>query len=329
MAGFSQHLVWLSVVIAGVYQVIDGYLSQGGLIACAILSSRVMAPMTHLVTLATRYNQARSALSHLNKLMSLPDDREQDRQYSGLDQVRGEINLESVYFSYPGLNNPALEKINFHVNAGEKVAIIGSTGSGKTTIVKLMLGLYKADQGSVRIDGLDIRQLDPALLRRRMGYIAQDVMLFYGSVGSNIAMGAPYIEQERVRQAAEFAGVSEFTDRHPQGLDMPVGERGEGLSGGQRQAVAIARAFLLEPSILLMDEPTSAMDKASESRLKKKMQHFCKDRTVILVTHRTSLLDLVDRLIVLDAGHMIADGAKDDVLAALRKGRLLSRGKSR
>jgi len=212
--------------------------------------------------------------------------------------------------------------VSFHLAPGEKAAIIGRIGSGKTTLEKLVLGLYQPKDGAVLIDGVDTRQIDPAELRRAIGFVPQDVTLFYGSLRHNIALGAPHAEDEAVLAAADIAGVTEFANAHPRGFDMLIGERGESLSGGQRQAVAIARAMLNDPPILLLDEPSSNMDHQSEERLKQRLSATTQGKTMLLITHRTSLLDLVDRLIVIDNGQIVADGPKAQVIEALQQGRI-------
>ena len=187
---------------------------------------------------------------------------------------------------------------------------------------KLILGLYRPSSGAVLIDGIDQRQLDPAELRRHIGYVQQDVMLFYGSLRENITLGAPLADDADVLRAATLSGIVDLVNQHPQGFDMLVGERGESLSGGQRLGVAIARAVINDPPILLLDEPTSSMDHSSEEDIKKRLQQFVLGKTVVLVSHRTSLLDLVERIIVMDAGRIVADGPKEQVIQALRQGRI-------
>ncbi|HOZ65491.1 MAG TPA: ATP-binding cassette domain-containing protein, partial [Burkholderiaceae bacterium] len=213
-------------------------------------------------------------------------------------------------------------KVSFKINPGERVAFIGRVGSGKSTLQRIMLGLYQPTEGAVLIDGIDSRQIDPAELRRSIGFVPQDINLFFGSLKENIAMGAPFANDQDIVSAAEIAGVSEFANRHPRGFDMAIGERGESLSGGQRQAVGIARAVLNDPPILLLDEPSSAMDHQSEDALKTRLRSFAKGKTVVLVTHRSSLLELVDRLIVIDSGQIMADGPKAQVVEALQSGRI-------
>lgn len=212
--------------------------------------------------------------------------------------------------------------MSFKVNAGEKIALIGRIGSGKSTIEKLLMGLYRPDQGSVRIDDIDINQIDPVDLRRNIGYVPQDIMLFSGSVRDNIVMGSPEVDDERLIQAARIAGVDNFVNRHPHGFDMQVGERGSLLSGGQRQAVAIARGLIHEPNILILDEPTNSMDNSTEDFIRKQLTQYSKDKTLVLVTHKMSLLSLVERIVVIDGGFVVADGPKAVVLDALKQGRL-------
>ena len=216
----------------------------------------------------------------------------------------------------------ALKGFSCKIFEGEKIVVIGRIGSGKTTLQKLLLGLYLPTGGAVLIDGVDIRQLDPADLRRNIGYVAQDVTLFYGTLRDNISIGAPYADDAAIVAAAEAAGLTEFVNRHPDGFDMMIGERGESLSGGQRQGVAIARAFLMDPPILLLDEPTSAMDFSSEQQFKQRLQVSAAHKTVIIVTHRNSLLDLATRVIVVDDGRIVADGPRDQVIQALQSGRI-------
>ena len=215
-----------------------------------------------------------------------------------------------------------MKGLSCKIAAGEKVVVIGRIGSGKTTLQKLLLGLYQPTGGAVLMDGVDVRQLDPADLRRNIGYVSQDVTLFYGTLRDNIAIGAPYADDVAVMAAAEAAGLTEFVNRHPDGFDMMIGERGDSLSGGQRQGVAIARAFLMDPPILMLDEPTSAMDFSSEQQFKQRLKEVAAHKTVLIVTHRNSLLDLATRVIVVDDGRIVADGPRDQVIQALQSGRI-------
>jgi ATP-binding cassette subfamily C protein LapB len=254
--------------------------------------------------------------------MALPVERPPQARFLHRPELRGEIEFKNVTFNYPGQKFPALERVSFVIRPGERVGLIGRIGSGKTTIEKLVLGLYEPDQGAVLVDGTDLRQIDPAELRRNVGCVLQDVFLFHGTVRDNITLGAPFADDQALLRAARVAGVEDFIARHPSGFDLNVGERGECLSGGQRQAIAVARALLLDPPMLVLDEPTSAMDNGAENRLKQRLAEILAGKTLVLVTHRASVLSLVDRLIVLDGGKVVADGAKDEVLKALAAGRI-------
>ncbi|MEM7042300.1 MAG: ATP-binding cassette domain-containing protein, partial [Pseudomonadota bacterium] len=270
----------------------------------------------------TRYHQARAAYQALTDLMALPVERPQQKQFLHRPVIEGRITFNEVSFAYPGEEIKALDTVSFDIEVGERVALIGRVGSGKTTIEKLLLGLFDPDDGAILVDGTDRRQIDPVDLRRHIGTIPQDVMLFQGSLRDNIALGVGHADDEAVFEAAKLAGVDAFAARHPLGYDAQVGERGANLSGGQRQAVAVARALLSDPPILLFDEPTSAMDNSAENRFKRQLEARLPGKTLLLVTHRTSLLSLVDRLIVMDGGKVVADGPKDDVLKALAAGQI-------
>jgi ATP-binding cassette subfamily C protein LapB len=319
---FIQQIVTIAVVIYGVYLISEKELTTGALIACTILTGRILAPLSQVAGLLTRYYQSKAALDSLNNMMRLPVERPPGKSFVHRPKFHGDVEFKNVNFSYPGQTLPALSAVSFKIAAGERVGIIGRIGSGKTTIEKLILGLYNPTSGSVLIDGIDLQQIDPAELRHNIGYVPQDVVLFYGSVKDNITMGAPYVDDSAMLRAAEIAGVADFVNRHPMGFDMPVGERGDGLSGGQKQTIAIARAQLLDPPVLLMDEPSNSIDNRSEELFKSRLANNLENKTLILVTHRASLLTLVNRLIVIDGGRVVADGAKEQVLAALAEGRL-------
>lgn len=255
-----QQMVSIIVVITGVYLLVDGKMSMGGIIAASMLSGRAMAPLGQIAGLMMQYQNARTALASIESHMQMPVERPLDSKFLHRESFRGEIEFRNVSFSYPGRDDQALRSISFHIKAGEKVGVIGRIGSGKTTLEKLILGLYQPDDGAVLIDGVDTRQIDPAELRRSIGFVPQDALLFYGTLRENIALGAPFADDRMIVAAAELAGISEFVGAHPRGFDMLIGERGESLSGGQKQAVSIARAALNDPPVMLLDEPTSAMD---------------------------------------------------------------------
>ena len=321
-SGFVQQFINLSIVIVGVYMISEHAISMGGLIACTMLASRVMAPIGQVAGLLVQYHTAATALSSLDEMMKQDVERPEGTTFISRGVLKGGIDFREVSFSYPGQDEPTLRKLSFSIKPGEKVAILGRIGSGKTTLEKLILGLYRPTEGAVMVDGIDLRQLDPAELRRQIGYVQQDVMLFYGSLRENITLGAPLADDAAVVKAADIGGILGLVNQHPKGFDMLVGERGESLSGGQRQGVALARAVINDPPILLFDEPTSSMDFSSEDDVKRRLTEFARGKTMILISHRTSLLDLVDRIIVMDGGRIMADGPKEQVVTALRQGRI-------
>lgn len=320
--GWTQQAVAVAIIIVGVYQIIAGNLTQGGLIAAYMLSARIMAPVGQTAALLMQYHQAATALGSLDQVMQKPVERPAGQTWISRPRLQGGIEFKQVTFQYPNDERDILRGVSFRINPGERVAILGRNGSGKTTLEKLVAGLYQPTSGTVLIDGVDIRQLDPAELRRNIGYVSQDVNLFFGSLRDNIVMGAPHVSDEQLLDAVRLSGLAEFINNHPAGLAMPVGERGELLSGGQRQSVTVARALLNDPSILLFDEPTGALDHSSEEDFKQQMKTYAAGKTLVVITHRTSLLELVDRIIVIDAGKIVADGTKDQVVEALRQGRI-------
>ncbi|WP_457573071.1 type I secretion system permease/ATPase [Desulfolithobacter sp.] len=322
VANFILNMTVVGVVVAGVYRIAAGELTQGGLIALVILTRQAVAPMSQVVSLATRFHRARAALQTLNRIMALPVERPVGKNFLHRATFRGGISLKQVNFAYPDQKVETLKNITLSIEPGEKVGIIGPIGSGKTTLGKLLLGLYQPTAGMVCMDGTDIRQIDPAQLRRVIGYVPQDIVLFRGTIRDNIILGSPDVDDDTVLRAAELAGVTEIVNHHPMGFDMEIGEQGSGLSGGQRQSVAMARAILHDPPVLVLDEPSSAMDNRTESRLKTRLATLLAAKTLILITHRASLLDLVDRIIVIDNGSVVADGPRSRVLEALKTGQL-------
>jgi ATP-binding cassette subfamily C protein LapB len=321
-AQMLQQLVSVGVLIVGVYLLIGNQISMGAIIAASMLAGRAMAPFGQVAGLLMQFHSAKSGLASITKHMETQPERADDAAFLHRDGFQGTIEFKDVSFTYPGQQQAVLNKVSFKIHAGERVAFIGRVGSGKSTIQRLILGLQQPTSGAILIDGIDLRQIDPAELRRAAGFVSQDVSLFFGTLKENIALGAPFADDQDIIAAAEIAGVTEFANRHPRGFDMAIGERGESLSGGQRQAVGIARAVLNDSPILLLDEPSSAMDHQSEDLLKARLRRFTTGKTVVLVTHRTALLDLVDRLIVLDNGQIMADGPKSQVVEALQGGRI-------
>jgi len=322
LANFVQQIAAIVMVLTGMYMVQEGTLTVGGLIACVMLSGRALAPVGSIANLMTRYHQASGALKTLDGLMKRPVDRPDHKQFLNRPDLKGGITFEKVSFSYPTVKRQVLHDVSFTIKPGEKVAIIGRIGSGKSTIARLMMGLYEPEGGTILLDGSDMRQIDPADVKRNFSYIAQDVILFQGSVRDNIAISRPQATEEQILEVAKASGVHDFMARHPMGYDAPVGERGEGLSGGQRQAIALARAMLTNPKVLVCDEPTNAMDMQTEMIFKTYIQKEIGERTFILITHKNMMLDMVERLILVDHGRVVMDGPRDDVLQALQGGNI-------
>ena len=317
VTSFLVQLNTIAIIVLGVYMIQDTHLTMGGLIAAVMLSSRAIAPMGQVASLAANFEQTKTAYQSLSKIMQMPVERPEGKKFVRRNSFDGKIEFKNVSFTYPDTTKGSLDRINFVIQPGEKVGIIGKNGSGKTTLQKLILGLYSPTEGSVLIDGIDINQIDPADLRRNIGYVPQDVVLFKGTVRENIVQKAPYVDDIQIIKAAKVSGVDEYVNAHPLGFDMPVFERGDGISGGQRQSIAVARAFLLDSPIILLDEPTNSLDNTVENKLKVNLKTNTANKTMLLVTHRTSMLDLVDRLIVMDNGKILLDGPRDEVLARL------------
>lgn len=310
LTGLTQQAAQVLIVFYGVFLITEGQTSMGALVASVMLTGRALAPMGQLAQTLTRVNQARSAYRNLNTLMQAESERPEGRSWISRTGFKGSICFNNVYFAYPDQTEDALSGVSFTINPGEKVAILGQIGSGKSTVARLLLGLYTPRVGSVMLDGLDIRQIDPGDLRRNVGSVLQDIWLFSGTVRNNIVSGAIRPSDDDLIAAARMSGVEDFVARHPSGFDMQLAERGEGLSGGQRQAIALARALIGRPPVLLLDEPTSAMDVQTESRVIERLRRATQDTTMVVVTHRSSLLALVDRVIVIEGGKIAADGPK-------------------
>lgn len=319
---FITQMVSVVIIVVSVFQIQAGDMSMGALIGCMILTGRAMAPIGQVAALLSRLQGSIVSLSGLNDLIKLPQEREEGRDYVRKPDFEPRIEFSNVTFSYNPESAPAIINASFSIKPGERVAILGRVGSGKSTLLRLILGFYPSSGGMITINDTDIRQIDPADLRRRLGYIGQDNLLFQGTLRSNIIIGAPWMDEAAVLEAAKLSGVERFASRHPLGYDLQVGERGELLSGGQRQAVNIARALLAKPSLLVMDEPTCAMDANAERDFISNMEKYSKDgnRTLILSTHKPSMLKLADRIIVMDQGKVAADGPKADVLRQLSGG---------
>lgn len=317
-----RHLATICVVIAGVYLIDDGVLTVGGLIACIILTRRAIAPVSQIAALVTRYRQSKTSLDGLDRIMKAKGERSDHDAFIHKPEIKGDIQFKGVSFSYPQQPILALDNVSLQIKAGERVGIIGRMGSGKSSLLKLIIKLYLPKSGSIILDGNEINQIDPAELRHIVGYIPQDVELFHGSIKDNVVIHAPYADDALITEAAKISGLNTIANLHPDGFDRQVGERGEELSGGQRQSVAITRALLLNPQLLLFDEPANSMDDTATKHLVNQLSDKLGNKTLIMITHKTSMLSLVDRLIVMDNGHIIADGSKEDILKSITEQKL-------
>lgn len=319
---FAQTLAAVLIVIVGVYKIIEGDITMGALLASTILSARALSPITQIAALINRYHQAKTGFTAVNHMMETPVERPADVHFIHRPQLHGSLEFNHVTFQYPASALPALNNVSFKINPGERVGIIGRTGSGKTTIEKMLMKFYQPNNGNILVDGTELHQIDPAELRYHIGYVPQDVVLFHGSIKDNIVIGAPHVDDATLLRAAKLSGVTQFVQGHPEGFDREVGERGERLSGGQRQAIAIARALLMDPPILLFDEPSNGLDDTNTAQFIERLKPVLENKTLVLITHKASLLNLVDRLIVVDDSVVLADGPKEHVLKQLSTGQL-------
>jgi ATP-binding cassette subfamily C protein LapB len=309
----------IAIVIGGVYLASEGEMTMGGIIASMMLNGRVVAPVSQIVGMIIRYDRTMLSLNNIDEIMNMEVERE-NKAYLSRPDLKGDIELKDLTFSYKGQNFDALKDINLTIKEGEKVAILGKIGSGKSTLAKLIQNLYVPTKGSILIDQTDVRQIDPVDLRRVIGVVPQEPFLFMGSIKDNITISEPFATDEEILRASKIAGVHEFLGKHEAGYDLIVGERGEGLSGGEIQSVTLARALITNPNILILDEPTNSMDRQSEKAFIQRLSNIVKDETLILITHKTSILSLVDRVIILDDGKVIADGPKEQIFSQASKG---------
>ena len=323
-SGFAQQASQVGVVVIGVFLVSANEITTGALIACVILTGRAMGPLGQVASLLSRVNGALASYKSLDQLMTAQSETDVTREYLSRPRLDGRIEFREVSFTYPGSTTRALDEVSFSIEPGERVAILGKNGSGKSTIIRQITGVYQPTEGSVLVDDTDIRQLRPADLRSNIGAVLQDVCLFSGSIRENIALGLESVSDEDILNAAKIAGVHEFVGATAGGYDQRLAERGEGLSGGQRQAIALARALAPKPSMLLLDEPSSALDAQAEAALIARLEKATRGRTLVIVTHRMSMVRLVDRIIVLDRGRVLVDGARDTVLRAMASARDLN-----
>lgn len=323
--GFISQFSSIGIVAFGVLLANEGEVTMGAIIAAMILNGRVIAPVSQIVGMIIRLDRTLISLNNIDEIMNMPVERNSQQNYLTRENLDGDIVFKNVNFSYKDQNFKVLKDINFTIKKGEKVGIIGKIGSGKSTLAKLLMNLYEPSEGSVLIDNTELRQIDPVDLRRSIGYVPQEPFLFMGTIKDNITIGDQFATDEEILRASQVAGVHEFLGKHQSGYDLQVGERGEGLSGGERQSVTLARALVSNPNIMIFDEPTNSMDDLSEEQFKNKVANIVKDKTVIVITHRPSILSIVDRLIVVDDGKIIADGPKAKIISSFSNGKKVAK----
>jgi ATP-binding cassette subfamily C protein LapB len=302
------------VLMIGAYEVSAGNMTIGGLSTCSLLVGRVIGPIGQLITAVHRTIQSRALLKALASETRYHSETAGDESGTLRTPDQCALRLQSVAFSYAGQTTRQIDNLTINIQRGERIAIVGRSGSGKSTLLRLIARLAECDRGSILLDGFDVRQYEPSDLRRALGYMGQTAGIVEDSLMRNLTLGQSEIDPNRFDEIMKLTGVSDFAATHPQGFGMNVGPRGERLSGGERQSVALARILLASPKVLLLDEPTASMDTMLEARLVRNLGNFIGDRTLIVATHRAPVLQLVDRLIWLEAGKIMADGSKADVL---------------
>ena len=317
-AQFGQQASQIGIVVYGVFLISSGNLTMGQLIACVILSGRTMAPLGQITGLLGRMNQARSAYRGLNEVLGVTTEEEERADFVKRPNLKGDISLRGVNFTYEEQPNPVLQKISLDIQAGQKIAILGRIGSGKTTLLRLICGLQAPDTGAVLLDNADIRQIRPKDVRKNIGVVLQTPTLFSGTIRDNLLMGKPEATDDELIEAAHIAGADSFIGMLPGGFDFPLSERGQELSSGMRQAIAIARAVISKPNILVMDEPTASMDNATETQLVDRLMEATTDTTCLFVTHRGAMLKMADHIIVMEKGQIAMAGPRDKVLKELQ-----------
>ncbi len=316
-----QQLVTVVMVVGGVYMIHANQLTLGGLIASVILAGRALSPLAGVMSLASRYQQAVTSLETLDGLIKRPRDRVNGRNYVVPETIEGRLDAEGLEFAYPGQHKiPVIKKVSMSIPAGQKVAMLGRVGSGKSTLLRLLSGLYVPLAGNIRLDSIDMQQIEPAEVRNRMGYVGQDPQLFMGTLRENLILSDSWINDTRIAETLKALGIYDMVANHPLGLDMPITEAGGGLSGGQRQLLSIARMMLRNPQLVFMDEPTANMDQNSEARVIAVLKQWLQGRTLLMSTHRPQLLEWVDHIAVIDAGQCVAMGPKQEMIEKLSRG---------
>ncbi|MFK3777609.1 type I secretion system permease/ATPase [Agrobacterium sp. NPDC089420] len=308
-----------AVVFVGAPIVMEGDMTTGSLVACSILGSRMMAPMAQLTQILGRFQQARVGLKSIDAILRMPSDHPESETRVSAATLRGAYRIKGAAFHYGNAaGKPALAIGDLAVGAGEKVAILGKNGAGKSTLLLAMAGMVEPAAGEVLLDDLALSQIDPADVRRNVGLLTQDTRLFHGTIRENVTLGALHAPEQLLLEALAMTGADDFVRKLPRGLDHPILEGGRGLSGGQKQALLLARLLIRDPSVILLDEPTAAMDEATERQFIARFQSWSAERTVVVATHRMRVLELVQRIVVVESGQVVLDGSKEEVLNTLR-----------
>jgi ATP-binding cassette subfamily C protein LapB len=306
-AASVQQYAQVAAIFFGVYLIVEGTITQGALIGAVILGGRTMSPLSQLANTLSRVNGALTAYRNLDKLIGKQFNSAANLSPISRPDLSGEIEFRNVSYKFEGASQPVLKNLTFKIPAGQKVALVGKMGSGKSTLSRLIAGIYEPTEGAILIDGVDVRQIDQADIRKNIGIMLQESWLFSGTIRENIQMGYNEYDDDHLLRVCKIAGVDDFVGSHPKGYDLEVKERGQGLSGGQRQTINLARSLLHDPNILLLDEPTSSMDQGSEKKVVAALQEACVDKTMLVVTHRNPILTMVDRVFVLENGAIVAD----------------------
>ena len=308
-----QQYAQVGAIFYGVFLIRDGLITQGALIAAVILGGRTLAPLAQLANALTRVNGAMTAYKSLNALLKNYNNAGLNDNYVSRSKLTGSIEFKNVSFSFPGAVEPTIKDLSIKITPGQKVAVVGKMGSGKSTLIKLISGLYEPTEGAVLIDGIDVRQLDKTDLQHNVGVMLQDSWLFSGTVKENIQLGLLEYDDDHILSLAKISGVDDFVASNPKGYDFEIKERGVGLSGGQKQSINLARALLHDPKLLLLDEPTSSMDQGTEKKIVDNLQEYGKEKTMIIITHRNPILTMVDRVLVVENGKVVADNTPDQL----------------
>lgn len=311
------NIIHVVIVVVGVYQIHDGNLTVGGLIACTILAGRAIAPIVNLGAVVSRWQQSRDVLIAIDGLFKLPHEGERAIAEVSAVTTEGGLSVRALTYSYPGQRRAALNEVSLVIKPGERIGLIGPSGAGKSTLAGMLSGMMHGYQGDIALDGVHIDELSPAKLRQVISFVPQFPFFVDGTIRDNVLLGSEDAGEDALREALQVSGLDIVLKQAGYGLDTPVGENGSRLSGGQRQAISIARAIVRNPKVLVVDEPATGLDSMLENRLRKELSTWLKDRTYIMVTHRTTMLDLVERLVMLDGGRLVTDGPKQQVLAQI------------